>query len=555
MAFERNTLLRNRYDLIRRPESAPLSNKDEATIANEKGLKSKDYAAFLKEQERKVGPDGFVDSGRYSYTYQRKRDCKQKGLDNNHSTPRASVVSLQDKIKKEEQNHGKCLKVIEDLMWQHKQEERELKRTEGDIVKNQQIVRHTLRDYEHAINKKKMAEAKKLSHSLDKYTVLQQDHVHNKEQLRKERTFHKIAKKEENNYTGRQIYRAKTDLARKYKTKVSEIELKRTEMLRLNQEFENKLKLKEEEQFRLKQEAADLALSLNMEAQKGRVKKLEAEKKRKEDNKNRIEDDLKIDSEFSSKLAKSDGDIKIAESTKRKLSADLSRTKTHLDIKKRDEQRHLIDTKIRLGGNISTQRQLNEAAIHVETNKKVQQLDQKIQEHNNRRIDRVQSNIKSKKEKQNSQQSLLEARFKKRYNEQQRKEHEDSLKFFQKMVSKDDEIEQNLYNKVRTSEYNRQKQEQIVRRYELNLAELKRKNAEKLKDEIIERNLQEKELEQKIQREKAELDKYHFKKEESYARLQKHRQNCQEDKYLLIEHEKEHNRLMRIGARTDSITV
>ena len=33
-------------------------------------------------------------------------------------------------------------------MWQHKQEERELKRVEGDIIKNQRAVRHTLRDYE-----------------------------------------------------------------------------------------------------------------------------------------------------------------------------------------------------------------------------------------------------------------------------------------------------------------------------------------------------------------------------------------------------------------------
>lgn len=33
-------------------------------------------------------------------------------------------------------------------MWQHKQEERELKRTEGDIIKNQRTVRHTLRDFE-----------------------------------------------------------------------------------------------------------------------------------------------------------------------------------------------------------------------------------------------------------------------------------------------------------------------------------------------------------------------------------------------------------------------
>ena len=33
-------------------------------------------------------------------------------------------------------------------MWQHKQEERELKRVEGDIIKKQRTVRHVLRDYE-----------------------------------------------------------------------------------------------------------------------------------------------------------------------------------------------------------------------------------------------------------------------------------------------------------------------------------------------------------------------------------------------------------------------
>ena len=33
-------------------------------------------------------------------------------------------------------------------MWQHKQQERELKRVEGDIAKNQRAVRKTLRDFE-----------------------------------------------------------------------------------------------------------------------------------------------------------------------------------------------------------------------------------------------------------------------------------------------------------------------------------------------------------------------------------------------------------------------
>ena len=39
------------------------------------------------------------------------------------------------------------LSVFQDHMWQHKQEERELKRVEGDIIKNQRAVRHTLRDF------------------------------------------------------------------------------------------------------------------------------------------------------------------------------------------------------------------------------------------------------------------------------------------------------------------------------------------------------------------------------------------------------------------------
>ena len=33
-------------------------------------------------------------------------------------------------------------------MWQHKQDQRELKRVEGDIIKNQREVRKELRDYE-----------------------------------------------------------------------------------------------------------------------------------------------------------------------------------------------------------------------------------------------------------------------------------------------------------------------------------------------------------------------------------------------------------------------
>lgn len=46
----------------------------------------------------------------------------------------------------------------------------------------------------------------------------------------------------------------------------------------------------------------------------------------------------------------------------------------------------------------------------------------------------------------------------------------------------------------------------------------------------------------------------HSQREESYEKLQKHRQILKEDKHILMEHEREHNRLLKIGAKTDTAT-
>jgi len=75
------------------------------------------------------------------------------------------------------------------------------------------------------------------------------------------------------------------------------------------------------------------------------------------------------------------------------------------------------------------------------------------------------------------------------------------------MVSKGEEQEQQLYSRVRAAEYDRQKQEQAVRRLQTQLAELKRRNAVVVKQTLVERNQEEEELEQALIREKAELDK------------------------------------------------
>ena len=84
--------------------------------------------------------------------------------------------------------------------------------------------------------------------------------------------------------------------------------------------------------------------------------------------------------------------------------------------------------------------------------------------------------------------------------------------YFQKMVTKGEDQEQTLYAKVRNAEYTRQQQEQNVRRIQLQLQELKRKNAALVKQELASVNREEQDLEQQLIREKAELDKVSLSK-------------------------------------------
>lgn len=58
------------------------------------------------------------------------------------------------------------------------------------------------------------------------------------------------------------------DLARQYKLKMNELDIKHIELNRLQHEFEDKIRVKEEEESKIKKEIVEIALALNMEAKK-----------------------------------------------------------------------------------------------------------------------------------------------------------------------------------------------------------------------------------------------------------------------------------------------
>ncbi|KAI8797652.1 trichohyalin isoform X1 [Biomphalaria glabrata] len=556
LPFDKSKLLHSRYNLIRRPESAPnpfISKEEERNDAEE----TKEYAAFLKAQERKVGPSGFLDSNRYSYTYSLKKD-KHKTTPRSKSrygTTPENVVLFSSYMQDNEKDYQKKMRVIEDHMWQHKQEERELKRIEGDIIKNQRLVRHTLRDYENAVNKKKFSEEKKLNHSLERFTLMSREHLHKKEEESKKRTLCNITDNLAQKGTSRRQYLRLSDLERLYIAKRTAIELKRSEVLRLSQDFEAKLRHKEQEQHRLKQELADLAITLNLETQKARVHKFEFKKEKEKEKTDHIQEDLSAQNTLEKNLMNSNNDIKASMMSKNQLDMDLAVTKSHLEIKKRDEQRHLTDTQIQLNNNSNAQRKLNNSAVFAGLDLKAKNIEHKVDVHNKRRLFKLRNYVQEKTEKESAENVVLEQKFKERQLEAQKYKHEDALKFFSKMVNKGEEKEQSLFSTVRTAEYNRKQQEHSVHRLQNSLAELKRINANKIKEEMVERQRNEETAQHKLLKEKSELDKVYALREESYWKLLDHRVRLKEDKLLLQDYEKEHQRLLKIGQKSDVLTI
>lgn len=77
---------------------------------------------FFREQERKVGPEGFLDSSRYSHSFvvKKEKDKQQKPVRKSMDSPivqvthgRSNVVSFSARVEKDTKNHRKRMKVIE----------------------------------------------------------------------------------------------------------------------------------------------------------------------------------------------------------------------------------------------------------------------------------------------------------------------------------------------------------------------------------------------------------------------------------------------------------
>jgi hypothetical protein len=194
---------------------------------------------------------------------------------------------------------------------------------------------------------------------------------------------------------------------------------------------------------------------------------------------------------------------------RRRLSLEADQEKAQWALKQREANRRIVDTRNNLESIYQRQRNLNDMAFVTDQERKSKEIEKKIEEITNRRNNILNKQISERIEKGEQQEQFYKAKALHKLTELQVKEHEDHLKHFQKLVQKDDELEQDLYKSVKEAEFQRRKKDTELKKLNEQLIELRKKNATQIKELIAKAYADEQEFEQKIRREKAIVEKVH----------------------------------------------
>jgi DNA repair exonuclease SbcCD ATPase subunit len=297
------------------------------------------------------------------------------------------------------------------------------------------------------------------------------------------------------------------------------------------------------EENRLKKELADIAMALNLEAQKAKSDMndfLDIVDR----NRNQT---IKYDLEQDQRLNQTNGYGRNQDLEKRRLSGDLSYHRSVFDVKQRDALRRIGDTKERLESIYAKQRQLNASVAVTEQERRAAHLMSKMTDIENRRSQLMNQHIREKTDEH------VENRIdqmKTSHTELETKQHEDQLRYLEKLMKQNEEIEYELRKSVKEAEFQRRKKEQEVQRLKEDLLRKKRDDAKKIHEAIARSQQEEKELERHLINEKEKLIKLQTKREGNHSRLTEQRKQMQENKALLNTHEREHERLLQTQSQS-----
>lgn len=131
--------------------------------------------------------------------------------------------------------------------------------------------------------------------------------------------------------------------------------------------------------------------------------------------------------------------------TRRRLSLENEQEKATWSLRQREANRRIVDARNNLENIYQRQRQLNESARIAEQEKKASEIERKIEDITNRKATTQAKLLSERLTKSEENETTFRAKANHRLTELKLRDHQDHLKHFQKLVQKDDELEQDYY--------------------------------------------------------------------------------------------------------------
>eukprot|EP00118_Oscarella_pearsei_P026961 m.310601 g.310601 ORF g.310601 m.310601 type:complete len:506 (+) comp53006_c0_seq1:50-1567(+) len=463
-----------------------------------------------------------------------------------------STLEIRSRAAEVVEDHDKRLKLINEHMWQHRQEGRELRRVEMDITRTQRNLTNALQSKEREVAKKRAAEEKRLQEK----QLSWQRHEHQDLHVSADFTRNKVKSLSlthaKNNEAVKRHVKAKNETEFVYEKLCYAVDRKRAEVQKLSEEFEQKIRRKEEEQFLLQKRLTEMAITLNMEAHKRRKEEANEMSQRAKEIMKEAKEKKGREESLSEERWKAEMAGRQFEERKKDLAKSLRQEKDRLEFKGRETGRRLGGVKKMLAQNADMQTFSVSASEHVEGAKLLTEMEEKMRRVEEKRKAQIKVKMMETMRKNGKDFEEWERRISKQQSDLTRKQHEDRMRDLMKEVHKQDNAERKLYDKARSSEEERRKRDQVVGKLQEELDACKRENARKLKELAVSTQKVEEEIKQKIIREAAELSKALNEKQESLRLLAQARYRSQEERYMLDEEKREHERLLRIEQRTNS---
>jgi len=528
-----------------------------------------EYAKFLREHERTLAPSGFLDSRRYTHKYHVKKSARSAAAAGGGRVARnpkrtwkvestfdsvrrpATAVGLSVQMKRDQREFEQKMGVIEDHMWKHKQEERELKRVEGDVNKSKRSVQRVARDFETSMNRKMLEAEKGLNESIQKTEKVRVEGVREREETTRVRIGKARADNMQWKKQGREKFLVMTNAQRRYKCKVSELEMRKEQVEKLTNDFEAKLKRHEAEANGIAQELATLAISMNMEAMKGRSVEHEMKRMERVQAQRYINHDRKHEEEISRKLGASRGINRKAENKRRAASASLSAVRGRISERVREGDRRVTDNKYLVERNVKAQRELQDTAEYAELEKRKKTFLRNVDEHNFMKLSTLEKKQVTRRKLMQERNCSWRERYEGHLRSWKEGRNRDLMGRFARVVKADESEEQKLYQLYRRAEGECKSTEFEVGKLEGELVKTRKKTGRHHQEATVNQNNHERNLSFKLQKSRGQLSRVQNQRTASQRQLHNYRGVAKESKHVYDELNREHKRLMEIGGKID----